>query len=464
MRKRVRSLKQKILRLLRYDFETLLTFGFTSKHPYRQLTLGYFSYIIFGTVLLCLPFMTTSLQPIKIIDNLFTATSAISTTGLSTVDVAKSYTLIGQVIILILIQLGGIGYMTMSSFIMLKLTKHFTMIKKNLLEAEFAFPGNFNVNNMVQSIVTFTFLFEFIGAILLYIMFIGSGAENPLWSAIFHSVSAFCTAGFSIYSDNLMQFDTNVGVNLVIMTLSYAGAMGFIVMIDIWKKISIKKYSISFSTKIIVLITFILSIWGTAQMFFLEPELKSYEGFDRFMISLFQTMSALTTVGYNTVNIGNLLPITLLTITSIMYFGASPSGTGGGLKSTTTSAVFAFTKSKLSLERDVYLFNRRLPTFRVDTALTTFILYTSFLFIGSYLLTAIETKGTYEQLLFEAASALGTVGLSTGITFGLTSGGKIILTILMYFGRVGVLTIGYAMLMRMQKKTNKMFISDDLAV
>lgn len=464
MRKRAKSIQQKLLRILRYDFETLLTFGFTSKHPYRQLTLGYFSYVIFGTILLCLPFMTTAFQPVKIIDNLFTATSAISTTGLSTVDVAKSYTLLGQIVILVLIQLGGIGYMTMSSFIMLRLTKHFTMIKKNLMEAEFAIPGNFNVNNMVQSIVSFTFIFEITGAILLYIMFSSSGAENPLWSAIFHSVSAFCTAGFSIYSDNLMQFDTNIGVNLVIMILSYAGAMGFIVMIDLWKKFSVKKYKITFSTKIIVLITILLSVWGTLQMFFFEPELKSYSGFNRLLVSLFQTMSALTTVGYNTVNIGNLLPITLLTITSIMYFGASPSGTGGGLKSTTTSAVFAFTKSKLSQERDVFLFGRRLPTYRVDTALTTFILYTTFLFGGSYLLTAVESKGTYEQLLFEAASALGTVGLTTGITFGLTAAGKIILTMLMYIGRVGVLTIGFAMLMRMQKRTNKMFIHDDLAI
>ncbi len=464
MRKKVLSIRQKLLRLLRYDFETLLTFGYTSKHPYRQLTLGYFSYIIFGTILLSLPFMTTNFNPVHLIDNLFTATSAISTTGLSTVDVAKSYTLIGQIVILVLIQLGGIGYMTMSSFIMLRLTKHFTMIKKNLIEAEFAIPGNFNVNNMIQSIVIFTFIFEISGAVILYILFASSGAQSPLWSAIFHSVSAFCTAGFSIYSDNLMQFDTNIGVNLVIMILSYAGAMGFIVMTDIWRKFSIKKYQITFSTKIIVLITVILSAWGTVQMFFFEPSFQNYHGFDRFIVSLFQTMSALTTVGYNTVNIGNMLPITLLTMTSIMYFGASPSGTGGGLKSTTTSAVFAYTKSKLSMERDTYLFGRRLPSYRVDNAMTTFILYTTFLFAGSYFLTAVESKGSYEQLLFEAASALGTVGLSTGITFGLTAAGKLILTLLMYIGRVGVLTVGYSMLFRMQKRTEKMFKHEDLAV
>lgn len=462
MRKKVNSVNQKILRFLRYDFETILTFGFSSKHPYRQLSLGYFSYIIFGTLLLCLPFMT--LTDVDVLDNLFTAASAISTTGLSTVDVSKSYGLFGQIVILILIQLGGIGYMTMSSFIMLRLTKHFTMIKKHILEAEFSIPGNININNLVQSVVYFTFIFEIFGAILLYIFFLQSGASDPVWSAIFHSVSSFCTAGFSIYTDNLMQFSTNVGVNSVVMVLSYAGAMGFIVMTDLWNKISVRKYQISFSTKIIVLITLILSVWGTVQMYFFEPAFSVYSPFERFLVSLFHTMSALTTVGYNTVNVGNMIPLTLMTITLIMYFGASPSGTGGGLKSTTTSAVFAFVKSKLSLERDVYLFNHRIPTYRVDNALTTFILYSFVLITGTYFLTATEPDKNFIQLLFEAASALGTVGLSTGITFDLSSAGKIILIFLMYLGRVGVLTIGFAMLLRMKKKTRAIFSEGDLAV
>ena len=147
MKRRVKSLKQKIIRFLRYDFETLITFGFSTKHPYRQLSLGYFSYIIFGTLLLMIPFMT--MGNVTFLDNLFTATSAISTTGLTTVDVSTSYGFWGQLVILILIQLGGIGYMTMSSFVMLKLTKHFAMIKKKVLEAEFSIPGNLSINNLI---------------------------------------------------------------------------------------------------------------------------------------------------------------------------------------------------------------------------------------------------------------------------------------------------------------------------
>jgi trk system potassium uptake protein TrkH len=176
-------------------------------------------------------------------------------------------------------------------------------------------------------------------------------------------------------------------------------------------------------------------------------------------------MSALTTVGYNTVNVADFLPVSLMTVTLIMYFGASPSGTGGGLKSTTISAVFAYVKSKLSLQRDTYLFKHRIPTYRVDNALTTVLLYSFVLIFGSYLLSATERDISYIQLIFEAGSALGTVGLSTGITAELSAWSKIILVFLMYIGRVGVLTIGYSMLLRMRSRTKLLGdVETDLAI
>ena len=166
------------------------------EQPYLRLCVGYISYIIFGTLLLTLPFMRRG--PVGFLDNLFTAASAVSTTGLATVDLAMNYNLAVQIVVLFLIQLGGLGYMTVSSFVMLKLTKHFTMIKKRVLQAEFSVPGGFDINNLVLNIVGFTIIFETVGAVLIYDFFKASGADSPLWSAIFHSVSAFCTAGFSI--------------------------------------------------------------------------------------------------------------------------------------------------------------------------------------------------------------------------------------------------------------------------
>lgn len=455
IKRSIQIFKRKILRI---DIERILTLGYVSNIPQRQLTVGYLSYIIAGTALLLLPFMTNSHA--SLLDHLFTATSAVSTTGLSTVDVSQVYTFWGQLVILLMIQLGGLGYMTISSFAMLRMTKHFTQIKSGIINAEFTRPANISMKNLVNGIISFTLIFEVLGAIALYPMMKTVGATSPMWSAVFHSVSSFCTAGFSIYSDNLMQFSTHWGINLVIMILSYAGAMGFIVMIDVWKKITEKDYQVSFTTQIILGITLLISMWGTVQLYFFDSSLQQFEAADRFLVALFQTMSALTTVGYNSIDITSLYPLSLLTLVVVMYLGASPSGTGGGLKSTTTSAVYAYVKSKLSEERDVYLFGRRIPTYRVDTALTTFIFYTTILFIGSYMLCTTE-KQDYLHLLFEAASALGTVGLSSGVSAELSSIGKMIIISLMFVGRVGVLTIGNAMLIRMTSASKKKLIKED---
>ncbi|CDN30719.1 Potassium uptake protein KtrB [Mucinivorans hirudinis] len=459
--KRKFSLTHFIVSMLRFDFERILTFGYISKHPHRQLIFGYLSYIVVGTLLLCLPFMTST--NVGFLDHIFSATSAVSTTGLSTVDVSSAYTFSGKLVILLLIQLGGLGYMTMSCFVMFSLTKHFTIIKKGIIAAEFTMPGGITAKNLVKSVVGFTFFFEVIGALLLYFLFADKGVENPVGTAIFHSVSAFCTAGFSTFSDSLMQFRDDWGVNLVVIVLSYAGAMGFIVMHDLWQKITTRGYKITFTSKVIVLVTLALSALATTQMFFFEPSLLQYPASERFLMSLFQSMSALTTVGFNTINIGGLIPITLLSLTMIMYFGASPSGTGGGLKTTTLTATMAFVKSKLGQNRDVTLFGRTLPTYRIDTALATFVLYTAVICLSSLILTATEDFD-YLVILFESASALGTVGLSTGITPELSSEGKLVLIVVMFIGRVGVLTFGFSMLHRMKQRTTQITKQDDLAV
>ena len=448
--------------LLKFDVERFLTFGYISSTPQRQLTMGYFSYFLIGGLLLCLPFMTHDGAPL--LDNLFTSMSAISTTGLSTVDVATVYTFWGQLMILLLIQLGGIGYMTLSTFVMYRITRHFVGVRAKAFQKQFAMPENITTGSLVTNIVLYTFLFEAVGALTLYGIFLHEGVSQPLWSAVFHSVSAFCTAGFSIYSDNLMQFTTNVPVNLVIMTLSYAGAMGFIVISDLWRKLTRRGYCITFTTKVIVCITVGITLWGTFHLYLFEPSFAGFMPGDRLLVSLFQTMSAMTTVGYNTIDVNALMPISLFVLTVVMYIGASPSGTGGGLKSTTVSAVFAYVKSRLGLRREVTLAGRRIPDYRIYDALTIFVFYTAILFAGTYLLTLIESgRMEFLDLMFEAASALGTVGLSSGVCFLLSAGGKVILIVLMFIGRVGVLTIGNAVLMRIEA-TKSELKKDDLAV
>lgn len=448
--------------LLRCDVERFLTFGYLSSTPQRQLTTGYLSYFLIGGVLLCLPFMTR--DGVSLIDNLFTSMSAISTTGLSTVDVATEYTFWGQLTILLLIQLGGIGYMTLSTFVMYRITHHFVGVRAKAFQTQFAVPECVTLGNMVNNIVRYTLVFEAAGALGLYLFFVHVGVSQPLWSAVFHSISAFCTAGFSIYSDNLMQFSGNIPVNLIVMALSYAGAMGFIVISDLWRKATRRGYLVTFTTKVIVSITVGVTLWGTFQLFFFEPSFAVFAPGKRLLVSLFQTMSAMTTVGYNTVDVSLLMPVSLFVLTVVMYIGASPSGTGGGLKSTTVSAVFAYVKSRLGLRHEVTLAGRRIPDYRVNDALTIFIFYTAILFAGTYLLTLIESRRMeFLDLMFEAASALGTVGLSSGVCSSLSGAGKTVLIVLMFIGRVGVLTIGNAMLTRLGKE-NSASRKDDLAV
>ncbi len=438
----------------RINFERVFALGYKSRYPQRQLLVGYAVYSLMGTLLLLLPWCHT--HTIAVIDHLFTAVSALSTTGLATVDVTNDYTFLGQFVILGLIQLGGLGYLTFSSYIMFRLTHHLGTSKAQLFHAQFAFPDKMESDQMVGYIVNFALGFELFGFLLLYPYFLSEGIEQPLWSAIFHTISAFCTAGFSIYSDNLMQFQNDVYINLVIAMLSYMGAMGFILMTDLMHKLTNKGYQVTFTTKVIVAITSLLTLWSTAHLFFFESSLQALPVGKRLLSAWFHAMSAITTVGFNTVDVGQMTSISLLILSFTMYIGASPSGTGGGLKSTTLSAIFAYTKNKLGLRKNITFAGHQVPAYRVDAALTTFVFYSFILLFGIYLIALFEQDDTdFLKLLFEASSALATAGLSSGILPSVGVGSKIVLILMMFIGRVGVITVGNVMLFRAHSKTGK---------
>lgn len=436
-----------LLPLSKFNIETLFSFGYQSKYPQRQLLIGYCVYSILGTLLLSLPFCNK--DGISIVDNTFSAVSALSTTGLSTVDISSDYTFWGQMVILLLIQLGGLGYMTFSSYVMLRLTRHLGTNEAKMFHAQFSFPDKMQSDNMLGNIVNFTLAFELLGIILLYPYFLLNHVESPLWSAVFHTVSAFCTAGFSIYSDNLVRFQTDWYVNIVIAMLSYMGAMGFIMMTDLLRKFRKPGYRISFTTKVIAVITTGLTLWSTIHLYFFEPTLQCMTITDRLLAAWFHSMSAITTVGFNTIDTSSVCAVTMIVLSLSMYIGASPSGTGGGLKSTTLSALFAYTKNKLGLRKDISLAGNKVPVYRVDAALTTAVFYTFILAIGIYFLTIFEGNGqSFLDIVFETTSALATAGLSSGILSSICIGSKWILIILMFIGRVGVITLGNVMLVR----------------
>ena len=234
------------------------------------------------------------------------------------------------------------------------------------------------------------------------------------------------------------------------------GAMGFIMMTDVLRKLRRHNYRISFTTKVIAVITTGLTCWSTIHLFFFEPTLQGMPTADRLLASWFHSMSAITTVGFNTIDTSTVCAVTMIILSFSMYIGASPSGTGGGLKSTTLSALYAYTKNKLGLRKDISLAGNKVPTYRVDAALTTAVFYTLILAVGIYLLTLFEgDRQNFLDLVFEATSALATAGLSSGILSSIGIGSKLVLIVLMFIGRVGVITLGNVMLVRAYTESAK---------
>lgn len=415
-------------------------------HPAKAALLGYLSYILFGWLFLCVPLLQKG-GGVRVLDNLFIATSAVSTTGLVTVSVANSYSLAGQLLILLLIQLGGIGYMTCGSFLVLCRKADLSQVRSEVGKTVFSLPASFRIDKFIRSVVRFTLVIETIGAVALYCVFRRAGAPDPAWSAVFHSVSAFCTAGFSLYDNSFESFAGDFWLNAVISTLSYLGAIGFIVCVDVWRKLRGRTRAITLTSKIILATTFWLTVAGTLLLFVTEPSIRDKAPDERFLAAFFQTMTSMTTVGFNTIGVAALSKASLLLVVVLMVIGASPSGTGGGLKSTTFSAIVGVMRSVLRGQQHVTFWGRAVPPERVWTAVASLGFYLTALVLGTYLLEMAE-KSSFAENLFEAASALGTVGLSMGITPTLTNLGKIIVIVLMFCGRVGPLTFGMAIFFR----------------
>ncbi len=424
----------------------LVTFGCNSSVPERNIALGYIFYILTGFAALLLPWCTYDGVEASVLDHLFTATSAVSTTGLATVDVPKVYTPLGMCVILFLIQLGGMGYMTISSYLMLHLTHRMSNRSRTVITAAIPTPYGMSLTSIISNVVHFTIAFEVLGFLSLWAAFACAGTDVPAWHALFITISSFCTAGFSTFSDSLCSFSGNVAVNAVVAILSYAGAMGFIVITDISRKVREgRRYRVTFTTRVIVTITCVMTLAGTALQLLFPAAAQGPSARVSVMEAFFQTMSAMTTVGYNTFDLATLAPISVLGLAVIMFIGASPSGTGGGVKCTTLSAVYAFVVSMLRGRKYVSLRGNRLPFYRVNSALTNILVYGVVLLTGTAVITMCSDF-TFSQILFEAASALGTVGISLGITPLLDTGSKITIIVLMYIGRIGVLTLGAALM------------------
>lgn len=415
-------------------------------HPLRLVLLGYTLYIVVATILLCLPISWED-EPISFLDNFFIATSAVSTTGLITVNTPEAYNFFGQFVILLAFQVGGLGYMTIGSFILIASKNPISYVRQRVGNAVFSLPEGFDLKSFIRYTIIFTVIVEGIGVILLYILFRLQDVESALWQAIFHSVSAFCTAGFSIFPNSLEDFRGQLGVNLVVTVLSLLGAGGFLIASDFWQTFRGRKRNVTLSTRVILTFTGLFLVLGFLFLLVFDPSLRALSFGERVLAAWFQSMTALTTVGFNTHPINSLSFAGLFVVLLLMIVGASPSGTGGGLKLTSVAAALATVWASLRGSNSITFFRRRLPLHRLLSAFATFVFYIFAFCLGTTLLLILQDQ-SFEDIIFEAASALGTVGLSRGITGDLTIAGKLVVIALMFIGRVGVISFGVALFQR----------------
>jgi trk system potassium uptake protein len=422
----------------------------TQKQIGIQVMAAFAIAILAGTLLLLIPQMTTG-GKISFIDALFTATSGICVTGLIVQDTPTFFTDIGKTVILIMIQLGGLGIMTVGSIFGLILGKKIQVKDKFYIESSFGPRQPFVATRFFVTIAAITAIIEITGFLVLFFVLhfrYGLPLKSAATFGFFHSVSAFNNAGFSLYSNSLEAFSSDLIININIIILIIIGGLGFPVMAEIINFRRIRKLSLH--AKIVFIVTVLLILTGALFFFVFEfnnPETIGNKPLGtKVLASFFQSVTA-RTAGFNTVPTGKLTQATLFFMALLMFIGASPGGTGGGIKTTTFAAVTMGALGSLRGRSQVVMFKKRLPQGLFSRALT--IIFTAIvLVLFSTILLLVFEKCTLTEALFEVASAFGTVGLSTGITAGLTTASKVVLILCMYVGRIGISTLALAIALR----------------
>ncbi len=426
--------------------------------PAQTVVLGFFAMILVGSVLLALPAATITNKPLPWIDAFFTSASAVCVTGLSLFDCGTTLSLFGQIVLIVLIQAGGLGFMTMTSFIYMLIGKRITLKERMVLQEslnQFELQG---VVKTAKTILIMTLVIELVGAVILSIRFIPDyGVGQGIWCGIFHSISAFCNAGFDILgnSNNLASYFTDPTVNITIMMLIVLGGLGFIVIMEITRKIRHRQSKFSLHAKIVLTVTGALLILGCVVFCCMEwnnPDTFGKEGYtagEKIMGGMFQSVTS-RTAGFSSVDQAGLEPASKLVTVLLMFIGASPAGTGGGIKTTTAAVVFLMLISIIKGREDVTLRNKRMNQQVVLRALGIAIISIIFVALVVLVLSIIEQESpiTVEEILFETVSAFGTVGLSLGSTAAFVPASKVILALTMFAGRVGLLTVTLAIAKR----------------
>ncbi|SCJ40185.1 Ktr system potassium uptake protein B [uncultured Clostridium sp.] len=400
--------------------------------PGRIIVLGFLIVILLGTALLMLPISINDGASVSFVDALFTSTSAVCVTGLIAVDTADTFTIFGRTVVATLIQIGGLGVTSVGVGFILLMGKKVGIKERTLVKESMNLDSLNGIVKLVKSILLLTLIFEGIGVILSYIVF--SKDYSPLDAlgiSMFHSIAAFNNSGFDILGNlqNLIPYQSNILLNLTTCGLIIFGGLGFLVIKEIIEKRSFKKFSLH--TKVVLITTGILLVVGTILLKLTE---------DITWLGAFFFSTSARTAGFSTYSLSNFTNAGLFVLAILMFIGASPGSTGGGIKTTT---IFTLYKSiySTSTNKHCVAFKRRIPSNVILKAFNITLLALFVVCMGTFTLSILEPTYTFMQLLFEVTSAFGTVGLSTGITPDLSDLSKVIVSLIMFIGRLGPMTI-----------------------
>jgi trk system potassium uptake protein len=429
---------------------------FQKMNPAMIIIYSYLIVDLLGTLLLSLP-VSSKGPGVPLLDALFSATSALCVTGLTTVDVGTTFTTFGQSVIMALMELGGLGVMTFSVVFFLFLGRGFSTRGRWIITESFASSPNRHVKSLLKVIFLFTLSIQVVGALLLFVQWRKEmSAASAVYAGFFHSISAFCNAGISLFPTSFVNYKGSILLNATICSLIVLGGIGFPVIYELFNRArslrARKRVATSLHTRMVLTTTLVLIVAGALLVFVLERDnqIAGLTFKEQILASLFQSITA-RTAGFNTLDTGSLAVATLFILIILMFVGASPGSCGGGIKTTSLAVLVAILNDRIRGRNTASLFKRTIPEETVSKALSVFILAVIVLTAGLVTLLVTQPNPPREDFLtylFEAVSAFGTVGLSMGITASLTAVGKIVIITIMLLGRVGLLTVAYVVTSR----------------
>jgi trk system potassium uptake protein len=414
--------------------------------PAQVVLLSFAGWNLLGTLALMLPVSVQPGKSLSFIDAFFMSTSATCVTGLSTISVVDDLSIFGQMVLLVLVQVGGLGIMTLSSSLALIMGRSLQMREQVIMQDVLDTSNSQELLALVVDIIRFTFTIEFVGAMLLTIGFYFEGFEigESLYYGFFHAISSFCNAGFALWNNSLEDFKFSPIINFTIIGLIILGGIGFSVMKEAsWAiRSRVQFRALSVHTKIVLVTNTLLLVFGTLYFFFGEflHSFQDFNTWEKFQLAFFQSTTT-RTAGFNTIALPSMQTHSIYLTILLMFIGASPGSTGGGVKTTTFAVLLQSVTTTLKGKQEVEFFERKVPQQTVVKSIAIFIICLIVVSTGILILVRVEPDKSFLSLFFEAVSAFSTVGLSLGITPFLTTLGKICLIVLMYLGRVGPLTL-----------------------